>query len=197
MALAGMSGCPAVSSFCAIVTPPTSLIIQSASTVPIVSGDNHGDDFAVPVSRQGMEKDRDDVGPSPRLGYRLQTELAAKNVQIALCRDDENVVGPDIQAFGDEFDWHLRIAGENLMEPGSNGPTMVDDDDRSTEIGGQMPKQACVGIEPPAEPPTQTTGKSLIIIFGIHAGCGGVGPAARPWRSHQGDKGRIYLRRYQ
>jgi hypothetical protein len=31
IALAGMSGCPAVSSLCAIVTPPTSLISQSAS----------------------------------------------------------------------------------------------------------------------------------------------------------------------
>ncbi len=33
------------------------------------------------------------------------------------------------------------------MEHGSNGSQVIDDDDSGTEIGGQMPEQACVGIE--------------------------------------------------
>jgi hypothetical protein len=53
------------------------------------------------------------------------------------------------------------------MEHGRNGSKVVDDDDRRTEIGGQVPEQACVGVEPPAEPPTQTTGKSLAVLFGF------------------------------
>ena len=40
IALSGMSGCPAVSSFCAMAMPPTSLIPR-----------NDGDEFAAPVLR--------------------------------------------------------------------------------------------------------------------------------------------------
>ena len=68
IALPGMSGLPAVSSLCAMVMPPTSFnVVQCGCPISIIAGDNHGDKPAVPVPRQGAQKNRDNVGPSSRL----------------------------------------------------------------------------------------------------------------------------------
>jgi hypothetical protein len=62
-------------------------------------------------------------------------EFAIKNVQIALRWDDEHLIGLDVQAFGDEFDGHLRVTGEDFMKESDRRSKVVDDNDRHTEIG--------------------------------------------------------------
>ena len=57
---------------------------QRRRSIAIIAGDNDSDQFAVPVLRQRPQKNRNHVGPSPGLRYRLKTEFSIKNVQIAL-----------------------------------------------------------------------------------------------------------------
>ena len=70
-------------------------------------------------------------------------------MQIALGRDDEDLIGPDLQLFRDQVDRHVGMFRENLLEQGSDRPQMVDDDDGHTQIWGQVPQQPDVGIEAP------------------------------------------------
>ena len=116
-----------------------SYLAKSGRSVAIITRDDDGDQLAVPMLSQGTQKDRDDVRPSPRFGYRLKTELAIENVQITLRGDDEHPIGLDVQAFGDEFDGHLRVTREDFMKEGGRPSKVVDDNDRRTEIGWQMP----------------------------------------------------------
>jgi hypothetical protein len=67
------------------------------------------------------------------LGLRRNSPL--ENLQITLRRDDEHPIGLDVQAFGDEFDGHLRVPGEDFMKKGGRRSEVVDDNDRHTEIG--------------------------------------------------------------
>ena len=39
--------------------------------VPVIAGNDDGDQLAAPVLRQGTQKNRNHIGPSPRLRYRL------------------------------------------------------------------------------------------------------------------------------
>ena len=59
-------------------------------------------------------------------------------MQVALLRDDKDMIGPDEQSFRDQFDRHLCIARENLMEPGGDGSQMIHNDNRHTHVCGQM-----------------------------------------------------------
>jgi len=68
IALSGISGCAAVSSFCAMVMPPALFMPHSAAApVAVIAGDNDSDEFAVPVLGNGAQKNGDDVRPSPWL----------------------------------------------------------------------------------------------------------------------------------
>jgi hypothetical protein len=60
-------------------------------------------------------------------------------VQITLCRDDEYTVGLDEQSLGDQFNRHLCVARENLVEKGGDGSQVINDDDSNAHIGRQTP----------------------------------------------------------
>src|ERR1035437_10066035 len=110
IALSGMSGWAAVSSFCAMVVPPHLLdAAQRDCPIAIIAGDHDGDKLVVPVLGQGTQKDRNHVGPSSRLGYRPQTELTSKNMQTTQCRDDEHMIGLDDQPFRNQFSRHRCV----------------------------------------------------------------------------------------
>ena len=126
-----------------------SYLAKSSRAVAIITRDDDGDQLAVPMLRQGTQKDRDDVRPPPRFGYWFKTKLVVENVQITLRWDDENPIGFDVQAFGDEFDRHRRETREDFMKEGCRRSEMIDDNDRHTEIRWQMLEEACVGVETP------------------------------------------------
>jgi hypothetical protein len=67
------------------------------------------------------------------------TEFSVKNVQVTLFRDYENMVGLDEQFFRDQFNRHLCVVWENLMEQGSYGSQMINDNNGNTQIGWQIP----------------------------------------------------------
>jgi hypothetical protein len=60
-------------------------------------------------------------------------------VQITLFWDDEHTVGLDQQFFRDQFNRHLGVARENFVEQCGHGPQVINDDNSSPHIGGQMP----------------------------------------------------------
>ncbi len=74
-------------------------------------------------------------------------ELTIEDVQITLRRDDEHAIGLDVQAFCNEFDWHMRVIREDFMEEGGRRSQVINDNDRYAKIGGQISKQAFVSIE--------------------------------------------------
>jgi len=106
--------------------------------ITIVAGDDHSDELAAPVVRQGTQEDRDHVGPSPGLRYGLQAKFSIENVQVTLLRNDEHTVGPDEQSFRDQFNLHLRAARKNLVEPSGYCSQVIDDDDGNTHVGRQI-----------------------------------------------------------
>jgi hypothetical protein len=61
-------------------------------------------------------------------------------VQITLFRDDEHMVGLDVQSFRYQFNRHLSVARENLMEQGGYGSQVINNDDCDAHIGRQMPQ---------------------------------------------------------
>ena len=61
-------------------------------------------------------------------------------MQIALFRNDKHVVGLDEEPFGDQFDRHPRIAREDFVQLGCDGPEVVNDNDSSTHVSRQMPQ---------------------------------------------------------
>lgn len=64
IALAGLSGPRAVSSLCAMITPPTSLISQRASAPsPSKPETMTANELALPVPSQRTQEDRYDIGP--------------------------------------------------------------------------------------------------------------------------------------
>jgi hypothetical protein len=103
--------------------------------------------------RQGMQKNGDDVRPSPRFRNRFETKLAIEDVQIALRRDEEYVIWLEDQSFRDQLHRHFGVARENLMEQGSYAPQVTNNDDRNAHIGRQAPKQPDIGVEPARRPP--------------------------------------------
>jgi hypothetical protein len=117
-----------------------SYFAKSGRPVAIITRDDDSDQLALPVLRQGSQKNRDDVRPSPRFGYSMKAKLAIENVQITLRRDDEHPIGLDAQAFSDEFDGHLCVMGEDFMKEGGRRSKVIDDNDRRTEIGWQVPE---------------------------------------------------------
>ena len=66
---------------------------QGSSPIPVIAGDNYGNEFAAPVPSKRLQKDRDHVRPSPWFRNRLKTELSVENVQIMVCRNDEDTIG--------------------------------------------------------------------------------------------------------
>ncbi len=93
----------------------------------------------MPVLCQRPQKDRDDVRPTPRFGYWLEAELTIEDMQIALRGNDEHAIGLDVQALGDECDWHLRVMGEDFVQQGFDRSEMVNDDNSYAEIGWKIP----------------------------------------------------------
>jgi hypothetical protein len=140
IALPGMSGCPAVSGFCAIVMPPASLMPHSAAA-PSPSKPETMTAISLPPQNSVSEckKNRDHVGLAPWLGKGFKAELAIENVQIPLRRDNIHVIGLNKEPFRDQLNRHLRIARENLMEKRGHGSEVIDDHHCNSHIGGQMP----------------------------------------------------------
>ena len=68
-------------------------------------------------------------------------------MQITLGRNDENVIGPDVQPVSDQFNRHRCISRKDFMELGGDDPEVIDDDDSDTKVGGQMLQQPHIGIE--------------------------------------------------
>jgi hypothetical protein len=66
-------------------------------------------------------------------------ELTIKYVQIPLWRDDEHTVRLEDQSFRDQLNWHLCVVRKNLMEQGSYGSQVINDDDGDAYVGRQMP----------------------------------------------------------
>src|ERR1035437_8129295 len=82
-------------------------------------------------------------------------------MQISLFRDDEHSVGLDEQFFRNQLDRHRGEAREDFMESRGDGSEVVDDDDGPPKSAGRFCNKRIYASRPPAEPPTQTTGKSL------------------------------------
>src|ERR1035437_7135550 len=82
-------------------------------------------------------------------------------MEVVVGRDKEDMVGLDEQALGDQFDRHLGAGGKDLVELRGHRAHVIDDDDSRAGIARQGPQEADIGIQPPAEPPTQMTGKSV------------------------------------
>jgi hypothetical protein len=90
-------------------------------------------------------------------------------VQIAPFRNDEDVVGLNVQPFRDEFNRHLGEEWENLVESGGNGSQVI-----RNPRPYRLANVVVTGYRrrgPPAEPPTQTTGKffaAFLAFIGNH-----------------------------
>src|SRR5450759_2202096 len=97
---------------------------------------------------QGTHKYRDHIRPSPGLGYRFETELSIKNMQITLFRDDEHMVGLDVQSFRDQFYRHRRVTRKNLVKQGGYLSQEIDNQDSNTHISRQILQQPGIGVEP-------------------------------------------------
>ena len=68
-------------------------------------------------------------------------------MQITLFRDDEYMVGLDIQSFRDQLNRHFGVFREDLVEHGGYGPQVINNDDSNTHIRGQMLQQPDIGVE--------------------------------------------------
>ena len=99
-------------------------------------------------SGEGSQEDRDHVGPTPRFRYRLQTELSAKDVQVPFFRDDEDVVGSNDQTIRDQLNRHRRVPRQDFVQLGSDGPQVIDDNDRHPHVDRQMSQEPGIGIKP-------------------------------------------------
>jgi hypothetical protein len=66
-------------------------------------------------------------------------ELSIENVQITLCWNNEYAVGRNSETVRDQFDRHLCVARQDLVEQGPHGSQVIHDDDRNTHVGWQMP----------------------------------------------------------
>jgi hypothetical protein len=60
-------------------------------------------------------------------------------VQITLRRYDEYMIWLEDQSFRDQFDRHLCVTRENLVELGGNNSQVINDDDRNAHIGRHVP----------------------------------------------------------
>ena len=98
-------------------TTNVSYLAKSRRSVAIITRDDDGNQLAVPVLSHGTQKDRDDVRPSPRFGYRLKTELAIENMQITLGWDDERKRKPTPTVDGAAF-YAARAARASLQFQG-------------------------------------------------------------------------------
>ena len=108
---------------------------QRGRAIAVVSRNDHGDDFAVPMLSKGTQKNRNYVWPASGFRYWRQTEFAVENVQITLRRYDEDMVGFENQSFRDQFDRHGRVVWQNFVKPRSHDPQMINDDDGNPHIG--------------------------------------------------------------
>src|SRR5689334_7977115 len=68
-------------------------------------------------------------------------------MQITPFWDDEHTVASDEQLFCDQFDRHLGVARENLVEQGGHGPEVIHDDNSNSHISRQVAQQAGIGVE--------------------------------------------------
>jgi hypothetical protein len=91
-------------------------------TIPVISRYDDGNKLAVPMLCQGSQKHRDNIEPSPRFGNRHQPEFALENIQVALRRDNENVVRLKVKSFRDQLDRHQGMTREYLMQQRLNQP---------------------------------------------------------------------------
>jgi hypothetical protein len=80
-------------------------------------------------------------------------------MQIALGRNDEDVVWADDQAFRDQLDGHPGVFRKDLVQKRRGLSQMIDDDDGDAQIARQMRQQPDVGVEPTGGPAHANNGK--------------------------------------
>lgn len=68
-------------------------------------------------------------------------------MQIPLRGNNENVIGPDVQPVGDQFNRHRGIARKDFMELRGDDPQMIDDNDSDPKVGRQMSQEPDVRIK--------------------------------------------------
>ena len=73
--------------------------------------------------------------------------MNAFDVEIPVFRNDEDPVGLDRQAVGDQLDRHRGVARQNRVQLGRKQGDVVDDHDRHPQVGRQALQQADVGIQ--------------------------------------------------
>jgi hypothetical protein len=59
-------------------------------------------------------------------------------VQIALRRDDVDMVGLDKESVLDQFNWDLCVVRKNFVEHRRHGSQMIDDGDGDAHVGGRF-----------------------------------------------------------
>jgi hypothetical protein len=69
-------------------------------------------------------------------------------MQITLGRNDEDMVGANVEPLRDQFDGHRRVSRQDFMQLGRHRTQMVHDDNRRAQIGRHVLKQAFVGLQP-------------------------------------------------
>src|ERR1035438_6194079 len=89
-------------------------------------------------------------------------------MQIALFRDDEHMVGLNVQSVRDQFNRHLGEGWENFVEPGGYGSQVIDDDECHTQIDRQMPEQPGVRVKATGRPAYANDGEVLCNLLSYH-----------------------------
>jgi len=112
--------------------PKFPYVAKCRRAIAIIAGDDDGYELPAPMVAQGSKKNGYHVRPSPRLRERLQAESPVKNMQIALRRDDEHVIGAEDQSFRDQFNRHFGGKREDLVELGGYISQVINNDDRNT-----------------------------------------------------------------
>jgi hypothetical protein len=81
-----------------------------------------------------LEENGYDIRPSPWLRNRHEAKFTVEEVQIALRRDDEDVIWLQDHSFRDQPHWHLGIRRKNFMQLCGYEPKMINDDDRYAHV---------------------------------------------------------------
>ncbi len=100
---------------------------EGISTVAVEAGKNDGDELAGAMVCQRTQKNSDYVGPAYGFGDWFETEVAVEDMQIPLGRNDEDLVGLDVEDLGHEMDRHGGVLREDLVEMGWRQAEMIDD----------------------------------------------------------------------
>ena len=97
-------------------------------------------DVSEKVDVPGME-----IGTQNKYAFNILLDF--KPGESPLRRDDKDTIGLDAQSFRDQFHRHVCVARQNLVKQSVYGPEMVNDDNRNTHIGGQVPQQPGIGVQ--------------------------------------------------